>query len=117
MKKEARKRDIITETSVIATIKGSLIETRDKMQVKMNTSMTSNNNREDVAVVVVDIVREAVTMMVGMEITNTTMTARAEEEEEAVDMVVKVEAEGNALINKIAAVSSRGRHPETLLST
>ena len=115
MKKEARKRGTIT--SVIATIKGRIIEIKDKMLAKMNTTKTSNNNREDVAVVVVDIVREAVTTMVEMGITNKTMTARAEVEEEAVDMVVKVEAEVSALINKTAVVSSKGRHPETLLST
>ena len=88
------------------------------MQVKTNTGrvMISHNNREDVVVVVVkaeavDIIREAATMTVAMEITNKTKKARAEVEEAVVDVVV----EGNALINKIVVVNSR--HPETLLST
>ena len=119
---KARKSDIITVTSATTIIRRR-IETSNKTKVKLNTlTILNNNNREDVVAVVVvvvavvDIAREAAMMMVATEIINKTKKGK-EEAEAVVETVVKVvEAEGNALINKIVVVSSKGRHPETTLS-
>ena len=119
--KRARKSVITTVTSVTATTKGSRIKTSNKTQVKMNTCTSSHNsNREDAAAAVeadVGIDREVVTTTAVMEIINRTKKAREEAGAAVVDMAVKVEAEENALINKIVVVNSKSRHPEKLLST